>query len=479
MSGYWMERYDSAVTPSGRHLARPETAATRPDAHARVVAALHETNLTQRELINVSAELNQARQQLLDSLQAGRRTSQMAWVLQTVLIRLSALIRTLSGERDNYLRQAAIRGAELEESVRQLARANQERGRAEVQLEQARNERRRAAVLAEAAQSRIRVLEARLDGLGISSKLFGEAGDSLPEIWTPTPDDLLLDTRVVLDRMQQLLDEQDQQLKELGATLVEAVVDGTALMQVLIVEGQEPLTKVAVDELREALRCEVVIARDPLEGIARLSEGNYDVVIVEMLFRASTEEFDRRRGLNAVRLQDPTLHLSGLAVLHAIHSHPNGPRPVFWTSGEPNRHLHMLFAYEELGTRVFCSKEALGQLVEAVRHAQASAEYIDPQLRSYIPKAHGRKLRETILSQHTKLSIWRSLALGQYQHTVIARLLGVRATTVRASISEMRSQLLQLDPGRVADNSPTSELIGYATANWEFFLDDTVRQMFP
>lgn len=250
-------------------------------------------------------------------------------------------------------------------------------------------------------------------------------------------------------------------------------------MRVLVVEDQEPAAKTAVDELRQALGCEVAVTRDPRRAIELLRTQDFDIAIIDMLFRACTEAFERRRRNKQVRLTDPALHLSGLAVLHAIRLLPNAPRPVIWTSGEPNRHLHLLFAYEELLARVFCSKEELGRLEEAVRHALAGEEYVDPRLAYYVPSERGRRLRETILSQPRRLGIWRTIALGQHRHWIIARTLGMSAKAVRTSMGEMRRRLLELDPGLNAGNNPSTEVIRYASQNWEFFLDDTVRRMFP
>lgn len=251
-------------------------------------------------------------------------------------------------------------------------------------------------------------------------------------------------------------------------------------MRVLVVEDQEAAARTAADELRQTLGCEVVVARDPLTGIACLRSEPFDVVIVDLLFRACTESFERRRRSKQVRLTDSELHLSGLAVLHAVRLLRDGPRPVVWTSGEPNRHLHLLFAYEELQARAFCSKEELGRLDVAVRQALAGEEYVDPRLAYYLPAGgHGRLLRETILSQPKKLGIWRTIALGQHRHWVIARTLGMNAKAVRVSMGEMRRRLLELDPGLDVSNNPSTEVVRYASQNWEFLLDDTVRRLFP
>jgi DNA-binding NarL/FixJ family response regulator len=247
-------------------------------------------------------------------------------------------------------------------------------------------------------------------------------------------------------------------------------------VRVLVVEDQGPSVKAAVDALTAEVGCDVVTAHDPRTGLELLVAEHFDVVVVDVLFRSVTEEFERRRRHGLVRLDDPVLHLSGLAVVHGA---PDRTRVLLWTSGDPNRHLHLLFAYEELGVRAFCSKEDLGELMVAVRHAHDGQTHVDPRLSYYVPNHHGRRLRETILSQPRKLALWRATALGQHQHSVLAKLTGMSAKAVRTSMGEMRARLLELDPGMSGDNAPTSDVVRFAGQNWEFFLDETVRSMFP
>ncbi|MCC8251503.1 putative bifunctional diguanylate cyclase/phosphodiesterase [Saccharothrix luteola] len=213
-----------------------------PDAHIRLVHTQAETIEAQRQLIAVTNELNEARRKLIESVQVEHRTSQLIVVLHVVLVRLSALISHLTGERDRFLAEAATHRAELETTHRRLADAEHERGRAEGQLDQAKRERSRATTVAEAAHARIRSLELRLRGIGGHGDAHA-TGD--PELDVPalSPDDVLRDTANGLDRVQQLLDAQDHELASLEADVEPPVLDpGTG----------DPLTGLSSVDLRDA-----------------------------------------------------------------------------------------------------------------------------------------------------------------------------------------------------------------------------------
>jgi DNA-binding NarL/FixJ family response regulator len=250
-------------------------------------------------------------------------------------------------------------------------------------------------------------------------------------------------------------------------------------VRVLVVEYQGVAAEMAAAELTKTMDCEVIVAADPLEAVSRLAVEPVSAVVVDMLYLERSTEFESRRRRGQVRLTDARLHVSGLAVLRAVQRMGLNTRPVLWSSGEPNRRLHMMFAYEVLDCRVMCSKHAVANLPQAVRAALSGKEYIDPVLRMYFPPPFSKPLRKTILASSSKLAVWRAMALGQHQHKAIAKTANVESGTVRKGMDDMRSRLLEFDPGCVADGSPSAELIRYASQNWEFFLDDTVREMFP
>jgi DNA-binding NarL/FixJ family response regulator len=250
-------------------------------------------------------------------------------------------------------------------------------------------------------------------------------------------------------------------------------------MTYLVVEDMESMAKWASTELRRDSKHEVHVASDPREGIRLLSKYKYDAMLVDMLFDEHTQDFKRRLRSGRVRLSDPELHLSGLALIYAARQQSQGPKPILWTTGEDNRHLHLQFAYEELGVRVFCSKKNTGQLARAVEHACMGREFIDPPLAMYVSGLAGSLVREALLEDLTKLKIWRLHALGMHQQQKIAKEVGLSHSATRSAIGSMRRNLLKLDKGLDERNKPAGEIIRYSGQNWEFFLDDTVKRMYP
>ncbi|MEU0884072.1 response regulator [Lentzea sp. NPDC005914] len=248
-------------------------------------------------------------------------------------------------------------------------------------------------------------------------------------------------------------------------------------MRVLVVEDEGMSAAMAVTELTGAAPCEVVVVTDPIEAFVRLSRERFDVAVVDMLYQKHSDEFERRRRLGDVRLTDARLHLSGLAVLRAADE--AGTKAVLWTNGEPNRRLHMMFALEELGCRTMCQKDAVGKLAVTVRAAAEGREHIDPVLRMHLPPRSSPSLRDTFLHSETRRASWRAMALGLHDHSRIAKAVGIASGTVRRRVEDMRSRLVAFDPGCSPEGPPTPELVRYASQNWQFFLDDTVREIYP
>lgn len=249
-------------------------------------------------------------------------------------------------------------------------------------------------------------------------------------------------------------------------------------MRILLVEDEGMAARTAVAELNDAMPCEVVVATDPIEGLARLGHDRFDVAIVDMLYLRHSVEFEQRRRLGLVRLTDARLYLSGLAVLHAANSTRPATKTVLWTNGEPNRRLHIVFAHEQLGCRVMCLKDTVGKLPDAVRAAAEGRELVDPLLRMHFPPATARTLENTFFTADTKSAVWRALALGVHELSAIAEIVGVSARTIRSGMDELRARLVAFDPGCAPDGPPKAEMIRYAGQNWQFFLDDTVREFY-
>ncbi|USX56391.1 EAL domain-containing protein [Lentzea sp. HUAS12] len=195
-----------------RSNARPRSGSELPDAYTRLLQAKDETIQAYRQLAAVNDDLNDARKQLLVSIQVENQAAQVITVLRIVLMRLSTLITNLTADRDRSRREAAVHRAELQSVQQRLTIAEQERARADAQLAQAEQERDRAARLSDEAQTKIVHLESRLRSVPLPDH---DLTVDLRGVDTPSPDDVLRDTTAGLDRVQQLLDGQDRDLTAL------------------------------------------------------------------------------------------------------------------------------------------------------------------------------------------------------------------------------------------------------------------------
>ena len=100
-------------------------------------------------------------------------------------------------------------------------------------------------------------------------------------------------------------------------------------------------------------------------------------------------------------------------------------------------------------------------------------------LRMHLPPKSSPSLRETFFYSETRRAVWRAMALGLHDHARISKAVGVAAGTVRRGVEDMRAKLVAFDPGCSLEGPPTPELVRYASQNWHFFLDDTVREIYP
>jgi DNA-binding NarL/FixJ family response regulator len=254
-------------------------------------------------------------------------------------------------------------------------------------------------------------------------------------------------------------------------------------MRVLLIEDHGPLAGLVSRELHQEYGCEVTYARDPLEARAAYHHANFDLAIVDLLYEHLNRDFDSRRAAGTASLTSKELLLSGLAAVRELAAEPAGTGVVIWTSGEASRRLHLLFAYEDLAARVFCSKSAgtgkLDILIEALRAAAEKRTYIDPVLNSYLPADGAPTISSTILHDPARRSVWRALAIGARTRSQVSEITGYTSRTVGNLIPEMFSDLSALDAGLRTSGSPMNEVISYASRNWEFFLDDTVRELYP
>jgi DNA-binding NarL/FixJ family response regulator len=255
-------------------------------------------------------------------------------------------------------------------------------------------------------------------------------------------------------------------------------------MRVLLIEDQGQLMGPVSRELAEQYGHEVVCARSPLEARQHYEDRPFDVALVDLLFTDLSHQFDDARAAQAVSLTGSTLLVTGLTAVQDLRAPERHVPVVLWTSGEANRRLHLIFAYEELSVRVFCSKSTgtgtLRPLHDALLSAVENRAWVDPVLNSYLPAAGAPKLRDTILRGATKRAIWRALALGAPSRNQIKDLTGYASRTIGNEIPEMLSDLITFDPGmRNSDRAPMYQVAAFAQSNWEFFLDNSVRDLYP
>jgi DNA-binding NarL/FixJ family response regulator len=252
----------------------------------------------------------------------------------------------------------------------------------------------------------------------------------------------------------------------------------SAPIRILLVDDLGIDTTGATSVLQEAMRCEVIPAATPDEAMTRLRRERYDVAVVDMLYLGLEDAFRKRRSEGRVQLTDRQLLMTGLAVLREVAAGGSGCAPVLFTNGEPNRRLHIMFAYQQLGCRVMCPKDATKKLPEAVRAAAAGREYIDGLVRTWFAPRNAPTIEKTFLSSAPQRAIWRAMALGLRDYPRIAEATNNSPSTVSSNVKRMYQALCDFDPGYDRDGRAIAELTCYASENWQFFLDDTVRVMY-
>lgn len=254
-------------------------------------------------------------------------------------------------------------------------------------------------------------------------------------------------------------------------------------MRTLIVDDSNQIIEGVRQELRHDSHFEVLYALDPLAARRHLRESQVDVVVADVLYEHLMRAFTNRMRDKQISLRtDRTFLLSGLATLHDAAALSPPPGMVLWAAGMERRELHMLFAYQELNVRVYCSKgptpRGLADLKDAVLAAAEGRPYSDPMLDPFLPRENAPMIRDALFGKELWRAIWRALALGVHRHDHIAKLIDYRPKSVRNVMSEMAHRLSELDPGIDPDGDPSTVLSTYAVSNWQFFLDDTVMRVF-
>ena len=254
-------------------------------------------------------------------------------------------------------------------------------------------------------------------------------------------------------------------------------------MRVLLVEDEEQLAGLAQRELEREYGHQVVVAPGLREAEKYLGEQTFDVVVVDILYDPLVTELDRRRLVQPLRPTDEKLLASGLSVITATLDIEQPPGIVVWTSSDPSRRLHLVFAYEDLGVRVFCSKRSgngnLEPLHQAIEAAGARRRYADNILGVYLPGKRSFALSATLLREQSHRMFWRALALGYHTAEEIANVTPYAKKTVRSAMGKMLDDLRVINRDAGDTKKPQPELVRYASSNRYFFLDDAVRKLYP
>ena len=254
-------------------------------------------------------------------------------------------------------------------------------------------------------------------------------------------------------------------------------------MKVLLVEDEEQLAGLAQRELEREYGHQVIVASGLRHAEKHLDEQTFDVVAVDILYDPLVTEFDRRRLSQTLRPTDEKLLASGLSVITATLDIKQTPGIVVWTSGDPSRRLHLIFAYEDLRVRAFCSKRSgsgsLEPLHQAIEAAGVQRRYADSILGVYLPGRGSFALSTTLLREQSHRMFWRALALGYHTAEEIADVTPYAKKTVRSAMGKMLDDLRTVDPGVGDTKKPQPELVRYASSNRYFFLDDAVRKLYP
>jgi DNA-binding NarL/FixJ family response regulator len=256
-------------------------------------------------------------------------------------------------------------------------------------------------------------------------------------------------------------------------------------LDILLVEDSDQLAGATSRELEQVYGHKVTWVRDPTSLEEKLSKQRFDVAIVDVLYEHLNREFDVKRLARKIRVRGDQLLISGLSAIYMLRQKSPEVGTVVWTIGEANRRLHLLYAYENLVMRNYCSKSSgtgrADTLARSARMAHEGQQFIDPVLNPYLPleKEHARRASDIILNDECKRAIWRAIAVGADTRSEIGRLAGYSDRTVGNRIPEMYRDLLEFDAGLVPSKSPFLEVVRYATSNWQFFLDEAVRLMYP
>ena len=90
-------------------------------------------------------------------------------------------------------------------------------------------------------------------------------------------------------------------------------------MRVLLVEDHRQYAELIRDKLNDVFDFDVLVSTDPEEANRQVRGNSYDVVVVDVLYRALSEKYNLKRSAARSSLQElAPYNLSGLTVLHEL-----------------------------------------------------------------------------------------------------------------------------------------------------------------
>src|ERR1700728_2720939 len=244
-------------------------------------------------------------------------------------------------------------------------------------------------------------------------------------------------------------------------------------LNILLIEDSDQLAGSTSRELTQEYDHRVTWIPDPALLEQRLSRERFDVAIIDLLYEHLNLEFDARKLARKVQVRGEPLLITGLTAIRVLREKYPSVGIVVWTTGEANRRLHLLYSYQDLAMRNYCSKSPGTGRVDMLEHAARTAfehrPFVDPVLNPYLPQDSTRWAGRILLGDPCKRAIWRAIAVGAATRPEIAHIAGYAPRTIGNRIPEMYQDLLEFDTGLIGGNTPLLEVVRYASRHWEFF----------
>jgi hypothetical protein len=213
------------------------------------------------------------------------------------------------------------------------------------------------------------------------------------------------------------------------------------------------------------------------DAVHRLAAGSYTAAVVDVLFRPDTEAFERDRRAGGVSPRTGPFLVSGLAVLRAAQQ-ARVPA-LIWSDGGDERLLHMRYAYEEFGTRVFCLKDDPG-LADAVRAVRAGRELVPRPLGESGLRPKANRVADSLFRRPPWAKLWRILAVTETAtHDDLKQQADGWFRYARRLVGDMATEAANLYEFTPAGSNALTFCNRFASRNALFLMDATVHERHP